>query len=380
MRTAGRLLVLVMIALAVAACGGPPEGASAGGGENEEGQGDEGSGATWQAPASGEAREPLAVEAVEVGRASLVADITASGLIRGVREARVVSETQGIIREVNFELGDRVEEGVVLVGLDEEIQRLQMEQAERQYETAQFELRATEQLAERGNASQAQLARVRANAVGAEAAYEQAKKRYEDRRITAPISGRIAGKNSLMTVGNYLTPNREIARIVDLGTLEMEIAVGEREVGYLAAGASATVRIPVCEDQGPQQARVASIAAGSDPATGSFPVVIRWENTCGDKIRAGMTANVTIEPQGTESVLVVPSQAVLTNQEGSFVYVATDDTAQRTPVEIGRRMGSRAEIVSGVSAGEVVIISGTSRLRDGDPVATTVIGTSGEVL
>lgn len=374
MKSARWVLIMITVVLAVAACGRGT------GGEEAAENGDGESGATWEGAAEAGPDGPLAVEAVEATRAALVSDITASGVIRGVSEARVVSETQGIIRDVRFELGEEVTAGEVLVALDSEIERLQMEQARRQLETARLELRATEQLAERGSTSQAELARVRANAAGAEAAYEQAKKRFEDKTITAPISGRVAARSENVTPGNYLNPGVEVARIVDLRELEMEIAVGEREVGYLAPGTPVSVSIPACPDLEAQQARVASVAAGSDAATGSFPAIIRWENTCGDEVRSGMSASARIEPQGVEEVLVVPTQAIGRDSEGAFVFLAAEGGARRARVETGRRLGSRTEITAGLSAGDIVITTATSRLRDGDAVEVTVNDMSGEAL
>ena len=382
MKTARWVFLVLGVVLVIVACGGGgAEGRAGGetGGSETEGGDDAGSSATWQAENTGP-DGPLAVAAVEVVRAPLVTNITASGVIRGIREARVVSETQGIIRGTDFELGQSVAAGERLVSLDSDIERLQMEQARRQLETARVELRATEQLAERGNASQVELARVRAAASGAEAAYEQAKKRFEDKSISAPISGRIAAKSGSVTPGNYLTPGVEVARIVDLARLEMEISVGEREVGYLEIGAPVSVTVPACPDAEAPGAEVASIAAGTDPGTGSFAAVIRWDNTCPDRVRSGMSANATIEPQGVERVLQVPSQAVVRNNDGAFVFVAADGVARRARVEVGRRMGARTEITAGLSEGDIVVTTATSRLRDGDEITATVREANGAEL
>ncbi|MFP4374501.1 MAG: efflux RND transporter periplasmic adaptor subunit [Spirochaetaceae bacterium] len=365
MKTAQWVLLVFGIIMTIAACGGGRGDDRAEGGE------DSGSAATPEAYEEG-SDGPRAVEAVEVSRAPLITNITASGVIRGIREARVVSEAQGIIRRTDIELGQDVAAGDRLIGLDNDIERLQMEQARRQLDTARVELQATERLAERGNASQVELARVRASASGAEAAYEQAKKRFEDRNITAPISGRIAAKSSSVTAGNYLSQGVEVARVVDLDRLEMEISVGEREIGYLEVGAPVRVSIPACPDVGAPDAEVASIAAGTDPGTGSFAVVIRWDNTCTERVRSGMSANVSIEPRGVERALLVPSQAVVRNGEDTFVFVAADGVARRTRVEAGRRMGARTEITDGLSEGDVVVTTGTSGLRDGDAIRATV--------
>lgn len=383
MNTGRRLLVLLVgaLALALVSCGGADgsgeeqsSGESAEAGEAQTGEPSDGDTAAspWEGDGDEVSRDPIAVEAVEAEMVSAAEEIRVSGVIQGVQEARMISETQGTIEGVSFELGRTVEKGDVLVSLSDEIERLQMEQARRQLETAQLELQATEQLAERGSSSRAELSRVRANTVGAEAAYEQAKKRYEDRSIDAPISGQVAAKNRQVTSGDYLSPNVEIGRIVDLSTLEIEIAVGEREVGYLEEGATAWVDIPVCGEESPVEAEVTSIAAGSDPETGSYSAVVRWDNTCGEAVRSGMSANVTVEPQGVEEVLAVPSQAVGSGTDGAYVYLHDDGVARRVSVEVGRRLGAQTEILAGISESDVVITTATSRLRDGDPVDITM--------
>ena len=76
---------------------------------------------------------PLAVEALTVTRGELVRNIEAAGIVSGINEAYVVSETQGIIEGVSFDLGDRISRGQVLVTVDDTIPRLNMEQAKEQF-------------------------------------------------------------------------------------------------------------------------------------------------------------------------------------------------------------------------------------------------------
>ncbi|MFP4636950.1 MAG: efflux RND transporter periplasmic adaptor subunit [Spirochaetaceae bacterium] len=359
MRTVSLVVLMTVGAVLVTSCG-----ASEGDTSRENGA----SSATPEGIAEAEQDEQRWVRGAEVAWTSTADPIRTSGTIRGAREATVVSETQGVIEELSFELGQEVDRGDVLVALDAETERLQMEQAERRMEAAELELRATERLAERGSSSPAELARVRASTAGARAEYERAHKQFRDRRITAPVAGRIAAKNRAVGVGNYLSPNLEIGRIVDLDTLELEVSVGEGEISYLREGAPATVRIPSCPDLEPQTAVVASVAAGSDPETGSFSVLLRWDNECGERVRSGMTATATIEPAEAERVLVVPSSAVVEASGANYVFLADDGVARRREVEIGRRLGSVSEVTEGLSESDVVIITATSRLRDGDAV------------
>jgi membrane fusion protein (multidrug efflux system) len=313
---------------------------------------------------------------MEITEGRFIEELRVSGTLQGIREATVVAQTQGTLEAVSFELGQAVEEGDVLAALDSSIQELNYRQAQEQYQSARLQLGATQRLHENGNASDAELARVRAQAAGAEAAMEQARESLENRTVRAPISGRVASKASAIDEGNYIQPGTRVARIVDLSELEMEVAVGQREVGFIEQGSRAVVSIPVCEQD--QQGRVHAIAAGSDERSGSFPVLIRWENECAGPVKSGMTATARIRP-GEESptVLMVPTTAILEDDGEQFVYRAMEGVARRTVLQTGETLGARTAVRSGLSEGDVVIVSALSRISDGDAVRSTVIGESG---
>ncbi len=365
MRVFGRFGVLIVglvLALLLASCGGP-DGRSAASGDWE-GEGDQ--------PA-------LAVEAMEVTSGSIIRSISGSGVVEGINEATVVSEVQGTITSVSFDLGDFVEEGSILASVDGTIAALSLEEARQAFESARLDLSAAERRFENGSASQAELSRVRTVANGARARLEAAEETFRDHTIRAPISGYIASRGDIVGRGNFLTPGTPVARVVDLSAFRLEIAVGERELSYISDGSFAVVNVPICET-GPFDAEVVSIAAGADPRTGSFPVVVEWPNTCGDVIRSGMSAAVEIPAQNGEELLIVPSSAIRRNEEGDFVYVAEGATVAMRFVELGQRLGERVEVVSGLAPGEVVIVSALSAIEDGSAVDATVVGRTAEVL
>jgi membrane fusion protein (multidrug efflux system) len=320
---------------------------------------------------------PLAVEALTVTRGELVRNIEAAGIVSGINEAYVVSETQGIIESVSFDLGDRISRGQVLVAVDDTIPRLNMEQAKEQFEIAKLDLEATEKLFNDGSASKAEMVRARSAVNGAQALYESALKAFNDCTIRAPIGGYIAGKESEITLGNYLSPGTRVARLVDISSLKAEVAVGEGEVSLVSEGAPATVLIPAAGDQKIFEATVDAIAAGSDPATGSYPLIVTWNNPVGSTIKSGMSATVTIETQSQEPTVLIPSAAIVEQAGQIYVFTAEADRAAQKPVQVGRRIGNVAEILDGLETGETLIISGLTALRRGDPVQATIIGESG---
>jgi membrane fusion protein (multidrug efflux system) len=256
-----------------------------------------------------------------------------------------------------------------LAGLDDTIQELNYEQARQELQRATIELNAVERRAEAGTTSEAELSRVRSAASGARSRVEQTRELLENRTLRSPISGYVATRAESLTEGNYLRRGVEVARIVDLARLEVEISVGEREVRFLEVGSPATVFIPSCEAER-MDAAVEAIAAGSEPATGSFPVVVAWENEC-DDIRSGVSARVVIEPTNQRERLVIPASAVI-GEEGEYVFLAENGRALRREVTVEERLGNRAAIAEGLAPGEVVIVSGLTVLADGDPVTVSI--------
>ena len=363
---AGKLVTLGIAIVALAACGGGGDGRSAASPDWNEGEGQE------------QDQPALAVEALEVSRGSLLQTVEASGTVRGVNEVSIVAEVEGPIESAALNLGDSVAPGTVLLQVESTVARLNVEEARQALESANLDLTATQRQFENGSASQAELTRARSAANGAQARYQAAMEVLDDHTIRSPLAGAIASRGQGLTPGNYLSRGTVVARIVNLNTVEMEIAVGERELTYLREGIPATVRIPACGDQ-PAQARVTSIAAGSDPRTGSFPVVIRWDNPC-EQLRSGMSATVTIRPSDDQPPIIVPNAAIRNDGEGDYVFVAAGNAAERRGVEVGERLGDRVQIVSGLEVGEIILTSALSALSDGRSVEASVRGRTGDVL
>ena len=314
---------------------------------------------------------PLPVEVVAAERTRLVPDIAASGMVSATREVSVVAETQGVVQTASFDLGEPVTAGQVLVTFDPLIQELTVEEARQAVVSAELSVATTERLVGSGNASQAQLTQARGALAGARARLAQAEKALADRTIVAPFDGLVAARSPSVEPGSFVTAGVVVARIIDISTMEIRLSVGEREIRYLRVGGAAFVSVPAA-GTGEIRAEIAAIAAGSDPQTGSFPVVVRWEQPPGTLVRAGLSARVRIPPVGAPVRLVVPAGALLSRGDERSLFVATGDgVADRRVVTVGEREGERVAILSGVEAGEQVIVSGLRTLTHGDRVEPT---------
>ena len=90
-----------------------------------------------------------------------------------------------------------------------------------------------------------------------------------------------------------------------------------------------------------------------------------------------MSAEATIIPATEAEHLIIPSSSIARRDSEDVVFVADNGTARVQPIQAGRRIGTRIEVLEGLQAGDVLIISGITSLSDGDLVAPTIVGESG---
>ncbi|HKL87180.1 MAG TPA: efflux RND transporter periplasmic adaptor subunit [Treponemataceae bacterium] len=328
----------------------------------------------WEGGAS---KDTTAVETVTVSRAVLVNSVSASGVVSGINEAIVVSETQGIIRKLSFAIGDKVVAGQELLKVDDSLAALNLERAKDQLSSAQLDLSGTEKLVESGGSSTAALSRARSTESASRSQYETALKTWKDTTLRSPISGIVAYKEDAATIGNILSAFTRVARIVDNSAFRVQVSVGEREIGLIEAGAKARVFVPSALGDRNIDALVSAVGAGADSATGSFPVIVSFDNKWGNLVKSGMSATVEIQVRADEPSLVIPLAALIKRNDRYAVFVEEEGKARIKEVSVGRRQGVRAEINSGLTEGDSLIISALTRLQNGTPVTTTLRGESG---
>ncbi len=332
------------------------------------------SGATaWS---GGQTFDALAVEGVTARTGKLVVAIPGSGTVSGVREAAVVSQTQGVITAVGFTAGERVKEGHVLLRLDDRLARFNLKRASDQLDSATLDLKATQIQFDSGGTSASSLARAQSNESAARAQYEQAKKSLDDTVITAPIAGIIVSRDSSIMEGNVIGLFAAVAKIVDDSAFRVTVGVGEGEIGRVRPGLSAAVLIPSAFGDKTVTASVTAVGGGADPQTGSFPVVVGFDNAWGSLVKSGMSARVEISPDQKEESVIVPLASLVRRGERYALFVESGGRATIREVDVGAKNGVKAEIARGVQPGETIIVSALSRLVDGTPVAVTVRGDS----
>ncbi|HCJ94563.1 MAG TPA: efflux RND transporter periplasmic adaptor subunit [Sphaerochaeta sp.] len=316
----------------------------------------------------------LVASAVEVKVAALRPTVQGSGVVQGRNEVVVKSRASGIVTSIEFDLGDTIDKDQVLVRIDDTIANLSLDQATRQVENARKEVDANTQLYERGAVSLSQLNQSKATLAGLEAQLARATDSVRDVVITSPLAGRVADRNAALVVGDSIQAGQTIGRIIDLQTLSISLSFGQSQIFLVREGAQARVVIDTPNETISTTGTVRAISAGSDARTGSWTVVVDFDNPEPDTIRAGISASVTIYNAEAPVYPLVPNAAMVNRDGRSYVYVLQDSIAKLVEVEVVDRYGDTTAVTSLDGTFELpgakVLTSGLSRVTDGSAVVT----------
>jgi len=327
--------------------------------------------AAWQAlgePAAGENARggfdgPVSV-AVEEARSGRVTErVEAVGTTRAREAVEVVAQVSGRVVAINFEEGEAVEEGRVLLELDREREEAELREAEALRAEAARQLQRARQLLQGQNVAQARVDELRAALEAAEARAAVIRSNLSDKEIRAPFDG-VVGLREISR-GAFVQPQQRVTTLDDISSLRLDFSVPERFIGLLSAGLPVEARSAAYPDRA-FDGQVTLIDSRVDTATRSVRVQAELANE-ERLLRPGMFLGVALTLNERGAVLV-PEAAVVTEGESSFVFVVVEGVAERRAVRLGQRRGGEVEILEGVAAGESVVTLGLQRVRDGGEV------------
>jgi len=281
----------------------------------------------------------------------------------------ITADADGRIERIHFADGDVVEAGALLVTLDSDKERAQVNAARVNLDTQRTQYQRLLDLVERRSAAPTDLD-AQTNAVKqAEADLEVARVNLADRRIVAPFAGKLGIRR--VSRGALVTRDTEIVTLDDLDVIKLSFSVPELFFESVRPGLDVRAHSAAYPER-PMHGEVITIGSRVDPVTRTFEVRARLPNDRG-LLRPGMLMTVELLLPSRES-LAVPEESLLAQGERQFVLrVGEDGTVQRVPVAIGARRPGLAEVLSGLSAGDRVVAEGITRVRPG--AAVTVLET-----
>lgn len=200
----------------------------------------------------------------------------------------------------------------------------------------------------------------KANVDSARAALNIAKNNLANTSIVAPISGYVASRK--INKGQMVSPGVEIFTIKNTNNVDAEFSVTESVIPLVTEGSPAVISVKsagISDIAG----TVTAVNQTKDAATGLYSVKVSIDNSS-NQLKIGMFADISLTLKAVDSAAKIPLEAVLQEGESMYVYVAEGNTAQRRDIVTGISDGEYTEVVSGLQAGEQIVVKGKEYLSE----------------
>jgi membrane fusion protein, multidrug efflux system len=269
----------------------------------------------------------------------------------------------GNVLKINFEEGQFVQKGALLVQIDSRTWEAQKKGLEAQLVSAQNELERRKQLLQMEGASQEDVDQADARVSGLVAQIEELSVRVDLANIRAPFSGRLGMRN--FSPGAFLSQGDVVTRLVQTNQLKVNFTVPARYATL--AQVNQTVNVVSSSSRDTTVARVYAVDPFIDPSTRSIQLRAMLNNEK-ESFLPGDFAQVEFEVEQTHEAILIPAEAIISELNSQVVYIASQGKAQRKQVEMGTRTSGRVHILNGISPGDTVLITGLMEVRDGSNV------------
>ena len=321
------------------------------------------------------AAKPISVEVAHVRAMAISDEVQAVGSLRSRRSVVLRPEVSGRVTQLHLRDGARVRQGQLLVQLDDQLPRAQVQQAQAELSIARANHQRNQELVAQGFISQRSVDESAANLQVAQAKLALAQATAARLKIVAPFDG-IAGIGNVH-VGDYLKDGTDIVNIEDIDSVWVDFRLPERYQTQVRVGQGARVELDALPG-----ATFSAVVRAIDPQidANGRSVAVRGSIDNRDlQLRPGMFARVTAVFGARADAHVVPEEAIV--PQGSKPYVlkvvpgAAPDSriAQRVPVQLGLRRAGQVEVLQGLELGDTVVTAGHQRVQqDGAPVRVVV--------
>lgn len=329
----------------------------------------------FAADENSQGRPPANVVVGETASGMLAPTVSFVGTVRYSDISSVAAESAGKIKQVNFDVGDKVSKGSVLAVIDSELlvksinqATASLEQIDANLQLAENDFERTTQLYNENATSKQAYENKKYAAISLQkqkaaqiAAIANLEAQLSKKIVYAPYDGIVAARN--VSLGEWVNAGSVIADVAKSGEIDFIVNVPENILAFLKKG----LQVSAYAAGKSITANFHSIVPVGDVGNRTFPVKFRTKSAEG--LLEGMQVKVELPSSDASSVLFVSRDAVVKGDGNVFVYTVTDNTAKVTPVEVVGYRGNEAGVTSQVlKPGMKVIVKGNERLQPDQPV------------
>ena len=293
--------------------------------------------------------------------------IEVSGAVISKQNLLLSSEGNGRVMDILVKEGDQVKAGQVLVRLESDLIRNQLQEAEAGFKLAKTTYERRARLWKDSIGSEIEYLNAETNYKAAQNRLGQARAQYENTMIKAPVAGRV--DNIAIREGEFVGVGTPALRIVDRSELKVETEISERYLQSVSVGQEVEVSIPTLQLQ--QKESILFTSQYINPENRSFTLKTSLKNTH-PALKPNVLAEIKFRDYQNDSAYVVPAMAIQRDLKGSYVYLATaaegQTQAQKRYLELGRSFEDETEVLSGLEPGDRVITVGYNEVSQGQEI------------
>ena len=308
---------------------------------------------------------PIPVDVDTARYQSVVDAVRATGRIEALQAVELRPDEQGRVTAIHFFEGQSVARGAPLVRIDDSMLRAQAERAAADRDLARQQLERVRLLRQQNASSAADLERAEAASRSAAAALSVLQLQIARSTVRAPFAG-VVGQR-FVSVGDYVTTGTRLLTLQTVDPQRAVIEVPERHAVRLRPGQ--TVAFTVAADPGRTFNAVVDFI---DPVvqTANRTIMVKARAPNANRVlRPGMFIEARLATATRVNAIVIPEDAVQPLRTANVAWAVVGGKASRRVVQLGARSQGVVEVLSGINAGELVVVGGLERMAEGMPVA-----------
>jgi RND family efflux transporter MFP subunit len=307
----------------------------------------------------------IPVRAERAATDTITINIQKTGNIFPFKEAKVLSTQSGIITKLYFELGTKVVQGKLLAVSDNSAALIDLQKAHLNVTKLSNDLETYKELLE-GKATTAQkvkdLQQQYNDAVSQE---KQALKQIQDANIVAPVSGMVSTKD--VEAGVFVNAGAQLATIVNTEKVKVQVNLSENEIYRIKQGQTVKISASVYPDHD-FNGQVTFISPSADDAH-NYLVEVTLSNSGEFMLRPGTFVKTDFLGTVSREAILIPREAVSGNLEAAAVYLVKGTHVELRKIKTGQETNGKIEVINGLQAGDLVVVSGQINLKDGSAVS-----------
>ncbi len=316
------------------------------------------------------------VEVLELNQVEFNHYIEVGGVVEAINEASISPETSGQINKIFVNEGDRVRKGQLLVDINSDITKSQIEEVESSLEFARTVYEKQKRLWDQRIGSEIQYLDAKNRVESLEKRLEVLRAQLDMAKITSPVNGIV--DNIYMKDGELALPGVPLMLVVNLDQVYINADVSESYLSDVHTGEQVSVTFPAYPEL---KLDIPIHRKGNviNPNNRTFTVQLKLSNP-ENMLKPNILSKIYINDYSADSALVVPAELVKQDLKGSYVYVIDNDAgnlvARKAYISTGLSYGNKTMVTTGLLPGEKVIMTGYNQVSDGTIVEIKPNGVS----